>query len=1120
MQKIRILCNAIFLLKLLKSRNFYRSMKIGSLIFAGFFGAANMLLAAPGLGQGTIKAKVDLDFTNEPLPTVFKSIEQQANLIIFYEGTEITNDIKVSIKEKAIAVENALNTLLKDKSYKWEARDNIIKITRKITPAASPSAGNLKSPAMVIALTAPPITGIVRGPDGKPLEAVNIYVKEKNAGTVTDAEGRFSIEVKRGDKLIISSVGYATKEIAVLSNEQISVMLELSNSPLDEVQIIAYGETSKRLNTGNVSTIKSEEIAKQPVSNPLSAMQGRIPGLLISQSTGMPGGFVNVQIRGQNSISNGNDPLYIVDGVPFPSQLLNNTNPAKGGSSLNFINPADIESIDVLKDADATAIYGSRGANGVILITTKKGRPGKAIVGVNVYGGVGKVGHFIDLLDTKEYLEMRREAFLNDHSDPQPYNAPDLLLWDTTRYTDWQKELMGRSAKYTDAQISISGGNENVQYHIGGGYHRETTVIPGDFSDWKGSAHFSLATASDNKRFRTLLSANFLSDNNTLPGDVSSAIPALAPDAPKGLNDDGSINWDNAFNNNPYSYLLLKYRAKSNNLVSHVKFSYLLLKSLELSLSAGYNQMQAIETSVFPAAYFPPIYNITSGRTDFVNNNTNSWIIEPQLNYHINTKYGKLSALLGGSIQHSTANGQDITASNFPGDASLLNLQAAGTREITSVTNTVYKYNAVFGRINYNWKDKYLVNLTGRRDGSSRFGPGKQFQNFGAVGAAWIFSQEQFIQKQLKFLSFGKLRFSYGTSGNDQIKDYRFLDLYFSTPYTYQNGPGVYPSRLFNPDLAWEQIRKLEGGLELGFIKDRILLSVSYYRNRSANQLVSYTLPGIAGITSVDRNLPAVVQNKGWELQLNVAVVRNKDFSWNSSINLTIPKSKLISFPDFENSSYTGSYEVGKPLGIAKVFVFGGVDPATGLYQFMGSDGKLTSTPNYFTDRTGLVVTDPKYYGGFTNSFTYKRVSLSLFFDFRKKTGTNLLYSYTFTPPGAGYFTANWPKEVMQRWKQPGDVSSIQKFTSQAFGPANDAFMYAGLSDAGYTDASFIKLRNVSVSYSLPERWIRKIHISNASIYMQAQNVFTITGYLGYDPETPANIPPLRVITGGLKFEL
>ncbi len=393
-------------------------------------------------------------------------------------------------------------------------------------------------------LTTPPVTGVVRGPDGQPLAGVNVVVKGTKRGVVTDAYGRFSIEAEQGKTLVISNIGYMTKEVKVSGENTMIVGLEISTSKLDEVQIIAYGTSSPRFQTGNVATVKAKDIEKQPVNNPLLALQGGVPGMTISQANGLPGAGITVRIQGQNSILNGNTPLFVIDGIPYPSELP----PANGlgplgnsggtafgtnvgsGNALSLINPSDIERIDVLKDADATAIYGSRAANGAILITTKRGKAGKTTLDINAQMGTGKVNHKIDMLNTKQYLEMRNEAFKNDGITPSIDNAPDLVLWDTNRYTNWQDVLIGNTAKFTNVSAALSGGNTTLQYLLSTTFQRETTVFPGDFFNQKGSVHFHVSNTSINRKFKMEFSGTFMSDKNQLPGsDVTKSYIWLAP---------------------------------------------------------------------------------------------------------------------------------------------------------------------------------------------------------------------------------------------------------------------------------------------------------------------------------------------------------------------------------------------------------------------------------------------------------------------------------------------------------------------------------------------------------------------------------------------------------------
>ncbi len=436
---------------------------------------------------------------------------------------------------------------------------------------------------------------------------------------------------------------------------------------------------------------------------------------------------------------------------------------------------------------------------------------------------------------------------------------------------------------------------------------------------------------------------------------------------------------------------------------------------------------------------------------------------------------------------------------------------AAPTLSVNTVTNVIYKYNAGFGRLNYNLKDKYVFNANVRRDGSSRFGDKNKFHSFWSVGTAWIFSSENFIQRTLPVLSFGKLRGSYGTTGSDQIGDYSFYDLYSAVRYPYQGVTPLIPSGFFNPYLAWEETKKIEGGLDLGFFKDMILLNASFYYNRSSNQLLPYILPSVTGFSSIQDNFPATVQNSGWEFSLNTTIVKSKNFNWTSSMNLTIPRNKLISFPDLSISPYQYSKVIGQPIDITKVFHFIGINDTSGVYQFSNNKGMPTTNPDFLADATIIIKKSPQFYGGIGNSFNYKAFQFEVFFQFTKQTGRNSIFQST--PPGVFGFNVN--RQLLNRWQNPGDKLPFQKFTQSYISAANNAIYYLVQSDYGYTDASFIRFKNLSIAYQLPTRVIKKIRLSNCRIYAHGQNLLTITKHKGLDPENPGEItlPPLRVIT-------
>ncbi|HEX9512826.1 MAG TPA: SusC/RagA family TonB-linked outer membrane protein, partial [Puia sp.] len=969
-----------------------------------------------------------------------------------------------------------------------------------------------------------------------------VTIKKLGKSGTTNEKGEFVLQnVPNGTYTVeISYVGYEkfTSEIVASDNTMmVNAELKKSTNRLDEVQVIAYGTTTERFNTGNVSVVKAEDIEKQPVNNPLLALEGRVPGLVITQAAGLPGSGVTVQIQGQNSIGNGNDPFYVIDGVPYTSQLLpslnhlllgtSGVNNPQAGNPLSYINPSDIESISVLKDADATAIYGSRAANGAILITTKKGKAGQTKADINMQSGWGQVTRKLDLLNTQQYLQMRHEALNNDGITASLANGDyDLLQWDTTRYTDWQKALIGGTAQYTNVSASVSGGTTTTQYIVGGTYHRETTVFPGHFADQKGSLHFNINSVSANQKFRLQLSGNYLVDNNQLPGiDLTNTAITLAPNEPSLYNADGSLNWapsatgTSTFYNNPLSYLYNKYTNKANNLISNAVFSYQVLPGLDVRSSFGYTNLQINEIATSPLISTPPEarpYNQSAAQ--YGNNNINSWIIESQVSYKRVIGKGRIEALVGTTINQNNSNGQQLTGIGYNSDLVLEDIRSAASVTVQSTIASLYKYNALFGRLSYNWDDKYLINLTARRDGSSRFGAANQFHNFGAAGIGWIFSKEAIIRNTLPFLSFGKLRASYGTTGNDQIGDYQFLNLYRPTyaQVPYQGATGLAPNGLANPYLQWEETKKLQFGLEVGFLKDRILLNTNYFQNRSSNQLLNYVLPIITGFVGIARNFPATVQNKGWEFTLTVTNVKTRDFTWSTHINLTLPQNKLVAFPNLASSSYAAALAIGQPITIQHVFHLISVNDTTGIYQFADSKGNPTYNPSFGTDYTVIINTSPKFYGGFQNSFSYKGFQLDFLFQFVKQKALNYFLGYY---PGTE--GSNQPVSVLSRWQKPGDIAPIQRYNSN-YGLFQQFFDASVFSDAAYSDASYIRLKNLSLSWQLPEVWRKKAHLQNARLYMQGQNLLTITKYQGMDPENESTIslPPLRVLSVGVQVEL
>lgn len=1105
--------------------------------------ALMLFIAFMQVSATTIAQKVTLSERNAPLSVVFEQIRTQTGYDFAYTTKTIQSAKPVTINVSNKNLKDVLDQIFDGQPLEYKIEDKSVTVSVK-QPTILDKIKNY--------FAAMDVTGRVTDENNQPLSGATVQVKGGSNSTSTDASGFFTLkQVDPNAIIVISFLGYDKKEIPAQANVG-AVKLSAAASKLDEVQVIAYGKQTQRLSVGNVSSVSAKDIEKQPVQNPLLAIQASMPGVYITQTNGLPGGGVKVIIQGQNSIANGNDPLYVIDGVPYLSELPPSSVPASiilgksadgqvsnsygYGNPMSYIDPSSIESISLLKDAEATAIYGSRAANGAILITTKKGKAGQMKTDINVQQGYGQVGHFMSLMNIQQYLQMRHEAKKNDGLNPYPSikttpNNTDYDingLWDTTRNVNWQRELIGRTAHYTNAGVTISGGSNTTQYLIGGTYHNESTVFPGDFGDRKGSLHFSISSASANQRFRLQLTGNYMIDNNQMFGlDLTSLATRLAPDAPSLYNPDGSINWAprptgaSSFSAtvNPAAYLAQTYGNLTSNLISNMIMSYQILPGLDVNANFGYTNLQTNETAQSPLTAIAPENRPFSQRGgNYSKNSVNTWIIEPQINYHKIWGKHNIQALIGSTLQQNNTNLLGYSATGFLTDAAIANPSSGSTFGITS-SQTTYKYNALFGRIGYNWDSKYLLSINARRDGSSRFGSANQFHNFGSLGVGWIFSEENFIKNNFSWMSFGKLRGSYGTTGSDQIGDYQFLSLY-NTAFAgvpYQGISALTSTRLTNPYLQWEETRKLSLGLDLGFLKDRILFSASWFRNRSSNELLNYVLPTVTGFSGITENFPATIQNSGLELSLTSNNVKSNVVTWSTNFNLTLPHNKLLAFPNLASSSYANSFIIGQSINIVRVFHLMGVDPTTGQYVIADSHGNPTTAPVFPQDFTKTIDLNPQFYGGVNNHFGYRDFTLDFTFQFVKKTG--LTYPFGIgSVPGAS--NRNQPIAELSRWQQPGDITSVQRYNSNL--SIFSQWSNASSSDAAYGDVSYIRLKNLSISWQVPEFWDKKVGLKNARLFLEGQNLITITRYKGLDPETLSytTLPPLRTIVMGLQIGL
>ncbi|NLR66581.1 TonB-dependent receptor [Chitinophaga varians] len=1076
--------------------------------------AASLLMTTQLFAQ-----KVTISMKSGSLEKAFREIEKQTGYSFIYGKNQLSQAAPVNITVENQELNDVLKMLFNNQPFTYSLSGKFIAIRLKSAPAN-------ESGAAEGGIT---VRGRVTDAKGNPLPAVSVVIPGTPFGAMTNDNGEYAINrVPANAVVVVSYLSYEAQRIAVNGRTTLNIVLQEQLKSLDEAVVIGYGTTTRRMNTGAVSSITAKDIDMQPVSNPLAALPGRIPGVQITQQNGLPGSAAVVQIRGQGSMNSGTIPLYVIDGVPYtnfsgaypPTDNLNSlgTTGANGGiSPFSMINPDDIERMDILKDADATAIYGARGANGVILITTKKGKSGKTRANVNVYTGWGKVNRFIPMMNTQQYLDLRREAFKNDGATPTTVNAPELTVWDKNAYTDWQRFLVGGTARSTDAQASVSGGEGKTHFLFSGGYHKETTVYPGDFNSQRFTSRLSVDHRSANDKFYAAITANYSNDKTVLPGSDLISMYNLPPNMPL-YDSTGKLLWSSGFSN-PVALMQRRYTSTTGNLMTNASLRYSIIKDLNFKVSLGYTNTTLDQVNPLPASTQNPVNNPQSSAT-FANTRSQNYIVEPTLDYTMEGKQGRINLMVGGTYQRSLSTGQSIDGRSYSSEALLGSLTGAGMLVLNSSSYFDYRFASLFGRVNYDYKKKYLLNVTFRRDASSRFGPDYAMGNFGAVGAAWLFSEESFVQDNLPWLNFGKLRASFGTTGNDQINNYLYLPL-LSSAGPYQGGTALFRATLPNPGIKWETTRKLEVGLELGFLQDRIKFTGDYYRNRSTDQLLSAALPTQSGYNSYTVNMPALVQNSGVELELTTLNLKAWNFGWTTDFNVTFYRNKLIDFPGIEKSFYASSYLVGQPIDMVRRYLYTGYDPKTGIPQYadLNGDGSI----DFNNDRQVIPPGNP-FFGGMNNTFSYKNWDFSFFLQFHHRKGSTKNIS---TPIGSS--RSNQNTSVLDRWRQPGDIATYPAATTTPGTPAYLGYTQYGSSTALWGDASYLKLRSASLSYSFPKAWLKKANIANLKAYAEGQNLFTwMKNKYIYDPETSVPggppglgtgmiaMPPLRTIVFGV----
>ncbi|NML22777.1 SusC/RagA family TonB-linked outer membrane protein [Pseudoflavitalea sp. G-6-1-2] len=1070
-----------------------------------------------------------------PLKQVFAVIENQTGYVVFL-NRDILNDAKpVTIAAKQMPLAEFLSAVLKEQPFDFLIEGKTIVLSpKKIIPPA-------------ILLFDPPgrdVSGFVY--DAKtsaPIRGVNISVNGTNKATQSDERGNFMLKNIEGDiSITLTSIGYEKQIVKVTDkNSRILVALRMATSELDQAVVQAYGITSKRLSTGNIVKVTGEEIRRQPVMNPMAALQGKVPGLELSYLTGNASSPIKIQIRGRNSINSNvvTEPLYVIDGIPqtvlesgiitnnrfgvSQGYIQNGISYTQGQSPFFNINPKDIESIEVLKDADATAIYGSRAANGVILITTKKAQAGRTAFDVSIQQGVVTVPRYPRMMSLREYIDMRYEAFRNDGITPTVDNAPDLLVWDTTRSTNWIRQLL-RTGNNTDIGATLSGGDMRTSFRLSSGYTEQRDLNTRTGGNKRGTLHLNVKHATLNQKLTISLMAAYASTKVDAISDPVSGY-TTAPNAPPIFDESGKLNYK-GYNPNPninnftFDYILKPNIQKTNSLNSNLTINYTLFKGLILTGSFNYQNMNNTNDIFQPVASQDP--NSSPRAIAIFGNTKNSNVaFEPQINYTRAISKGRLSVMLAGTLQKTSTNTTNITGLGFPNDDQMKSISLA---QAVAATNTQFdfKYAAVFSRINFNWDQKYILNLQMRRDGSSRFAPGSQYGNFGSIGASWIASEEEWMKRMLpSWFSFIKLRMSYGITGSDNVGNYEYLARYG----TLQQGS---TTRMFpygdvqpyvsvvpvNQQYRWEELRSLDAGINLGFWDDRISVDFTYVRKRSGNQLTQLPTPSYTGFNLVRANWGATVQNKGIEAAMRIDVIKKKNLLLALNANITRNTNKLIAYPGLENSPFANRLKLGTSLNMQYVKRVTGVDPLTGEISFedYNKDGVITTNTNVFPgtgnddNYVGYDVS-PDFFGGFGADLTWKNFGLSMQFNYSKQLSP---------PVGTGLSIGRMANLILpddlltNHWRKPGDISRYPKFTT-----------IGDNRGAEYVSSSYLRLNAVQISYAMPEKLTKKAGLKGCNFSLNISNLFTITSY-GADPSVLSGSfnPIPRIIVGRINFTL
>lgn len=1079
------------------------------------------------------QTKFNMNFENVTVRQIFQQIEDNSEFILLYSEKSVDVERKVKVEITNQTVDKILDQVFRGTKNYYEIHDRQIAIMEK---------GSTEKPFFVSSTSEDEqqksISGKVTDSSGATLPGVSVVVKGTTTGTITDGNGNYSLsKIPENATLQFSFVGMKTQEIKIGTQTSINVVLAEDAIGIEEVVAVGYGTMRKIDITGSVSSIKSEEISKTASSSFENSLQGRMAGIQVNTKEGSPGSGLEITIRGGTSLNASNAPLYVIDGYPIIG-----SNESTGGEGLTSqsplvtLNPSDIVSIEVLKDASSTAIYGSRGANGVILITTKGGsRDRVPTITFNSYTGVQELPKKLDVLTGAEFAEFMSRM---SPEDSTYYSNGNLI---TEPSYNWQDELY-RNALIQNYQVSIFGGNKITDYAVSAGYFNQEGIIIGTEFD-RYSTNIKLNTNINNK-LKVGINANLgVTENQGIVSAINGSFARRAgatfyalyyrPIFPPGTSEE-QIESEDVNNVNP---ITLATRTVQKNQTSQILTNlfgeYEILNGLTLKISLGGNLRNMKAKNYYPGDF--GVGKIQGGAiAELMHSQRVNVLNENTITYN-NTFGGKhvLTAVGGYTQQKNVTEFFKTEAMGFTRETpdNLDNIGSATLTLPSSSENTKWGLESFLSRINYSFDDRYLFTFTFRADGSSRFAEGNKWGYFPSGAVAWRMNNEPFMDN-LPFISNLKIRTSYGYTGNQEIGLYQSLSALSTGNYNYNNtlAVGYYPSRISNEDLRWETTEQIDFGIDIGLLKNRISLEADIYNKNTRDLLLNVPLPFTTGYENSLQNL-GEVRNRGVELNLNTVNVKRKSFSWTTDVNFSMNRNEVISLGEDADEFYvngtfwrfTGDFIVreGEPVGSIigyktdgvyqyvdfntddqgnltrkqEVPYLTGTNPKPGDVKFIDSTGDGIVDSN---DRVILGSANPLHYGGITNNFDYKGFDLSFFFQWSYGNET---YNITRNMGLENNDYSNKLAEILNSWTPDNQNTRLWSYT----GKAPEGI----LTDFLIEDGSFIRLSNVTLGYSIPSSGLKRYNIKNFRIYVSGDNLLLFTNYKGYDPDVSVSNNPL-----------